>query len=106
MMPSRVHVANDAPGPPSKGHRIMKTTSLWLQPWRKPASAARAPRPRRPWHLDDLMPPASAGADDETAGDGFDSSWFESSRALARGLNVTEHMAPIEALLRGGADGA
>ena len=78
----------------------MMTATQWLSPWRKPANPARAHRPRRPWHLELVTPLPSVLADADEPGEGFDNSWFESSRALAEGLRVTEHMAPVEALLQ------
>jgi len=39
---------------------------------------------------------APAGVDDHELGE----SWFDSSRALARGLSVTEHHIGLEVLLR------
>lgn len=68
------------------------------------ASPAHRPsRKRRPaWpELLSLHPPRPLGT--ETGDDeDFDSSWFASSRALAQGLQVTEHSASLEVLLRRG----
>lgn len=65
------------------------------------AAAHRPPRKRRSAWPDLLSPqpqrPVAADAGDD---DDFDSSWFASSRALAQGLQVTEHTASLEVLLR------
>lgn len=67
------------------------------------AGAHRPPRKRRSaWpELLSLQPqrPVATDAGDD---DDFDSSWFASSRALAQGLQVTEHSASLEVLLRRG----
>ena len=66
-------------------------------------AAHRPSRKRRPaWpellSLQPQRPVAVDAGDDED----FDSSWFASSRALAQGLQVTEHSASLEVLLRRG----
>ena len=53
---------------------------------------------RRRARLPDLLLPW-AGATSPAADSGFDPSWFESSRALAQGLCVTEHEGRLEELL-------
>jgi hypothetical protein len=68
----------------------MKTAASLFQPWRRYGAPVHPARGRRAWHLELGLRPAgegAAGSDDEAA---FDSSWFESSRALALGLEVTE----------------
>lgn len=67
------------------------------------ATSHRPARTRRPaWP--ELMPlgwqrhDAAAQADDPDA----DNSWFDSSRVLAQGLQVTEHHVGLEALLSPG----
>jgi hypothetical protein len=72
--------------------------------WGGASGAAHRPsRKRRPaWpELLSLQPQRPVGADAEDDED-FDSSWFASSRALAQGLQVTEHSASLEVLLRRG----
>jgi hypothetical protein len=53
---------------------------------------------RRRARVPDLLAPW-AGAPSPDADSAFDPSWFESSRALAQGLCVTEHAAGLEELL-------
>jgi hypothetical protein len=60
---------------------------------------ARAGRPRRARRAERSAPTVlDLSSDDERD---FDASWFESSRALAQGLSVTEHAVAIDVLLRG-----
>lgn len=60
--------------------------SRFLAAWRKPGRPA--PRPRRDWHPDLGLFCAAPSADDP--GPGREQGWFESSRDLASGLEVTE----------------
>lgn len=54
---------------------------------------------RRRARLPDLLSPW-AGAAGPDADSDFDPSWFESSRALAQGLCVTEHEVGLDELLQ------
>ncbi|MBL8328022.1 MAG: hypothetical protein JNJ71_04155 [Rubrivivax sp.] len=72
---------------------------LWINPWRKSAQPVRSGRGRRSWHLELASYVSGAPAADEES-EGFDGNWFESSRALAQGLRVTEHHASMDVLLK------
>jgi hypothetical protein len=101
-----VHGPPHRSGLPSKG-QMMKHL-LMTAAWRKTAvtgpASHRPARPRRPaWP--DLLPlsrPLADGLPDDDEAE-LDNSWFASSRALAQGLQVTEHCASLEVLLHRGA---